>query len=74
MDSGRVLVALQEREKWRERRARLEGRLRSVQARRRFLQREVEAVQQRLERLERLLVDVPGGRGPQGHVPSRMDR
>lgn len=52
MDSGRVLVALQEWEKWRERRARLDARIRSVQARKHFLQRELDAVRRKVERLE----------------------
>jgi len=52
MDSSRILVALQEQDKWRDRRARLDDRLRSVRARKRFLQRELDAVRRRVTRLE----------------------
>jgi len=52
MDSSRILVALQEQDKWRDRRARLEDRLRSVRARKRFLQRELDAIRRRVARLE----------------------
>jgi len=52
MDSSRILVALQEQDKWRDRRARLEDRLRSVRARKRFLQRELDDVRRRVARLE----------------------
>jgi len=74
MDSGRILVALQEQEKWRERRTRLEARLRSVQARRRFLQRELEVVRRRVERLEETLAGTPGARVPWESSYARMDR
>jgi predicted nucleic acid-binding Zn-ribbon protein len=52
MDSSRILVALQEQDKWRDRRTRLDDRLRSVRARKRFLQRELDAVRRRVARLE----------------------
>ncbi len=55
MDSSRVLVALQEREKWRRRRTRIEARLRSVQARRRYLEKELEAVRRKVAHLEETL-------------------
>jgi len=74
MDSGRILVALQEQEKWRERRARLGARLRSVQSRKRYLQRELDAVRRKVERLEDALAGVPEGRVPWEHVYARIDR
>lgn len=52
MDSSRVLVALQELEKWRERRVRVEARLRRVQARRRYLEKELEAARREAARFE----------------------
>lgn len=51
MDASRILVALEERDKWRDRRARLQERLRSVRARKRFLQRELDSVRQELSSL-----------------------
>ena len=74
MDSGRILVALQEQEKWRERRARIQARLRSVQARRRYLQRELDVVRRRLERLEAMLAGVREGRVPWERESGRFDR
>ncbi|HEV8595521.1 MAG TPA: hypothetical protein VGR51_08345 [Thermoplasmata archaeon] len=74
MDSGRILVALQEREKWRERRDRLQARLRSVQSRKRFLQRELDAVRRRVERLEEASVGVREDRIPWERAYVRMDR
>lgn len=74
MDSGRVLVALHEREKWRERRTRLEGRLRSVQSRKRFLQRELDVVRRKVERLESALAGSREGRAPWERSFVRLDR
>lgn len=48
MDASRILVALEEQDKWRDRRARLEERLRVVRARKRFLQRELDLVRHEL--------------------------
>jgi len=74
MDSGRVLVALKEQDKWRDRRARLEARLRSVQARKRYLQRELDAVRRRVARLEEMLTGLAEGRPPWERAFSRIDR
>ncbi len=74
MDSGRVLVALQEREKWRERQTRLQSRLRSVQSRKRFLQRELDAVRRKVERLEEALTSVREERAPWEGSYVRFDR
>jgi len=49
MDSGRVLLALEEQEKWRERRKRVEERLRQIQSRKRYFARELEAVRGKIE-------------------------
>ena len=64
MDSGRVLAALKEREKWRDRRVRLEDRLHTVQARERFLHRELEAVRRKVARLEEILMGLKEERIP----------
>lgn len=50
MESGHVLLALEEQEKWRERRKRLEERLRQIQSRKRYFARELEAVRGKIER------------------------
>ena len=60
MDSSRILVALQEQDRWRERHAKLEDRLRSVRARKRFFQRELDAVRRRVARLEEALSETAG--------------
>ncbi len=62
MDSSRILVALQEQDKWRDRRQRLEERLRSVRARKHFLQRELDAVRRKVGRLEEAVGGVQDGR------------
>ena len=74
MDSGRILVALQEQEKWRDRKTRLESRLQSVQARQRFLLRELEAVRRKAARLEETLGDLKGGRVPERATFERVLR
>lgn len=65
MDSSRVLVAIQELEKWRERRARVEGRLRRVQARRRYLEKELADVRKKASRFEEVHPDMPAEPLPQ---------
>lgn len=74
MDSGRILVALQEQDKWRDRRTRLEARLRSVQARKRYLQRELDVVRGRVARLEEMLAGVAEERVPWERAFFRQDR
>ncbi|HEY4705712.1 MAG TPA: hypothetical protein VII27_08275 [Thermoplasmata archaeon] len=74
MNSGRVLVALEEQEKWRDRRTRLQARLRSVQSRRRFLLRELDAVRRRAERLEEIVVGAVEERVPWERAYMRLDR
>ena len=51
MDSSRVLVALEEQEKWRERRTRIEARLQDVRRRSKLVRRELEEARQRLAKL-----------------------
>jgi len=68
MDSGRVLLALKEREKWRDRRERLRNRLRSVQARKRYLQRELDALHGRAAHLEEVLAGQMAERAPAEHA------
>ncbi len=74
MDSGRILVALEERDRWRERRTRLEARLRSTQARKRFLQRELEATRRKVARLEEAVAGFVQGRVPREPAGVRLDR
>ena len=64
MDASRVLVALQEQLKWRDRRERLEARLRVVQSRKRFLQRELDAVRRRVEHLDEAVSALQAERVP----------
>ena len=74
VDSGRVLVALQEQTKWRERRERLRARLRSVQARKRYLQRELDAVRRKVARLEAIVSGLKDGRAPSEGAYAAHDR
>ncbi len=50
MDSGHVLLALEEQGKWRERRKRLVERIRHIQSRKRYFARELEALRGKIER------------------------
>jgi len=74
VDSGRVLVALEEQQKWRERRERLRERLRGVQARKRYLQRELDAVRRKVARLETVLSGLSEGRAPSEGAYGAHDR
>ena len=60
MDASRTLLALDELAKWRERRVRIEERLRQVRVRKQFLLRELEIVRETMADLGRALVT----RGP----------
>lgn len=73
MHGSSVLLALQEQTKWRERKKRLEERLRQIRARKRYFLKELETAQQKVAAFGASLVDVEGDdRGP-GRVP-RPDR
>jgi len=61
MDSSRVLLALQEQEKWRDRRKRVEERLRQLQSRRRYFTNELETVRRKLVQFGALLASLKGG-------------
>jgi hypothetical protein len=61
MHASRVLLALQEQEKWRERRRRLEERLRQIRARKRYFLRELDTVRQKAAQFGALLVRFKGG-------------
>ncbi len=74
MDSGRVLTALREQEKWRERRDRLAERLRAVQARKRYLQRELDTVRRSAARLEMIVQGLKQGRAPSERASMAHDR
>jgi hypothetical protein len=58
MDSSRVLLALQEQAKWRERRKRAEERLRQLRSRKRYLLRELDAARQRIAQFGILLAQM----------------
>jgi hypothetical protein len=61
MDSGNVLLALKEQEKWRERRKRVEERLRQIQSRKRYFARELEATRGRISQFGALLASLKRG-------------
>ena len=61
MQASRVLLALQEQEKWRERRRRLEERLRQIRARKRYFLKELDTVRQKAAQFAALLVRLKGG-------------
>jgi hypothetical protein len=50
MESGHVILAIEEQEKWRGRRKRLVERLRQIQSRKRYFARELEAVRRKIDR------------------------
>ncbi len=60
MHGSRVLLALQEQTKWRERKRRLEERLAEVRARKRFLQKELEVARLKAAQLGASLVRLKG--------------
>lgn len=55
MRADRVLLALQEQAKWRERKVRVEERLRQLERRRRFLSRELESARKKIAVTEGLI-------------------
>jgi len=61
MDSSRVLLALQEQEKWRERRKRVEERIRQIQSRKRYFAKELETARRRIAQFGALLASLKGG-------------
>ncbi len=61
MDPSRVLLALQEQAKWRERRKRVEERIRQIQSRKRYFLKELDVARQRAARFGALLGDLKGG-------------
>ena len=60
MDSSRVVLALEEQVKWRDRRKRVEERIRQVKARRRYFLRELEATRGKLAQFGALLGSLRG--------------
>jgi len=60
MHGSHVLLALQEQEKWRERKRRLEERLRSVRARKRYLLKELDTARQKSTQFATVLVQHKG--------------
>lgn len=75
MHSSNVLTALAELEKWRARRVRIETRLAGIRKERWVMERELEAVGQRLSRMAGALFD-PEERDVDAHLlpPFRMGR
>jgi chromosome segregation ATPase len=55
MDPANVLLALEEQKKWRERRRRLQDRIRQLTRRRLSLERELEGVRRKVSEYDRLL-------------------
>ena len=72
MDSSRVVLALQEQEKWRDRRKRVLERIRQLKARRVYFRKELETTRGKIAQFGALLAslkDRAGGRAgarPQG--------
>ena len=60
MDSSRVLLALQEQEKWKERRKRVEERLRQIRSRRRYFLNELSTVRQKVAQFGALFASLKG--------------
>ena len=75
MDSSNVLTALEELEKWRARRVKIETRLVAIRRARGKLERELEEVGQRLSGLAGALFE-PEERGIDAHLlpPFRLER
>jgi len=61
MDPSRVLLALQEQTKWRERRKRMEERIRQIQSRKRYFLKELDVARQKVARFGALLAQLKGG-------------
>jgi len=61
MDPSHVLLALQEQTKWRERRKRVEERIRQIQSRKRYFLKELDVARQRVAQFGALLVQLKGG-------------
>ncbi len=60
MHGSRVLLALEEQTKWRERKKRLEERLRQIRARKRYFAKELETAQQKVAAFGAALVELKG--------------
>jgi hypothetical protein len=60
MHGSRVLLALEEQTKWRERRKRLEEQLRQIRARKRYFAKELETAQQKAAQFGASLVQLKG--------------
>jgi chromosome segregation ATPase len=57
MDSSNVLLALEEQEKWRERRKRIRERIRQLDRRRAVLRKELDGIRNKILEFGRMLVD-----------------
>lgn len=60
MDPSGVLLALEERRKWRERRERIRSRMKQLERRRAYLQRELVRTRKKMSEYNTLLTDIRG--------------
>ncbi len=58
MDPSGVLLALEERKKWRERRERIRNRIKQLERRRAYLHKELERVRKKIAEYNTLLADL----------------
>ena len=72
MDPSRALLAIEELEKWRERKRRLAERLRQVRTRKQFLLRDLEIVRKRIADLSASVVAARGSRVTPVEIPSTL--
>ncbi len=62
MDPSGVLLALEERKKWRERRDRIRNRMRQLQRRKAYLQKELDRVHRKISEYNVLLGQLKGAK------------
>lgn len=58
MDSSNVLLALEEQKKWRERRKRIQDRIRQLDRRKGSLEKELDTVRRKVSEFDRLLASL----------------
>ena len=66
MDSSRVVLALQEQLKWRDRRKRVEERIRQVRARKTYFRKELETTRGKIAQFGALIASFRGRAGRAG--------
>ena len=74
MDPAGVLLALEERKKWHERRDRIRQRIRQLERRKGYLQRELVKVRRKVSEYKDLLTDLRGAKvgGKRTHSPAAL--